>query len=92
MASSFPHCLVGLCRALVVERGVIVIRGEEMATSADRIRLTMRGIDLRNKDGWFGKSDPYFTISRLREDEHWQQAGRLCRRRVFFREAGEGWS
>lgn len=54
-------------------RGIMIIRGEEVASCADRCKLTIRGIKLKNKDGMFGKSDPFFTLSRLREDEKWQQ-------------------
>lgn len=57
-------------------RGVLIIRGEEVASCADRCKLTIRGTKMKNKDGMFGKSDPFFTLSRLREDEEWQQ---VCR-------------
>eukprot|EP00752_Nemacystus_decipiens_P006392 g5760.t1 len=56
-----------------VAKGVMIIRGEEVASCADQCRLTVRGIKLKNKDGMFGKSDPFFTLSRIREDEKWQQ-------------------
>ncbi|CAN0474404.1 unnamed protein product, partial [Ectocarpus sp. 12 AP-2014] len=54
-------------------KGVMIIRAEEVASCADRCKLSLRGIKLKNKDGMFGKSDPFFTVSRLREDEKWQQ-------------------
>eukprot|EP00903_Cladosiphon_okamuranus_P012541 g11743.t2 len=54
-------------------KGVMIIRGEEVASCADQIKLTIRGMKLKNKDGMFGKSDPFFTLSRIREDEKWQQ-------------------
>lgn len=54
---------------------MLIIRAEEVASCADQIKLTLRGVKLANKDGMFGKSDPFFTILRLREDEQWQQAG-----------------
>ncbi|CAM9104353.1 unnamed protein product [Pylaiella littoralis] len=54
-------------------KGVMIVRGEEVASCADRCKLTIRGIKLPNKDGMFGKSDPFFIVSRLREDEEWQQ-------------------
>lgn len=57
------------------DRGVLIVRGEEVSSCADRIRLTMRGIGLKNKDGLFGKSDPFFVMLRMREDELWQKAG-----------------
>lgn len=63
-------CLLGLG-----ERGVMIIRAEEVSSCADQCSITMRGIKLPNKDGLFGKSDPFFTISRLREDDKWQQVG-----------------
>lgn len=55
------------------KRGVMIIRAEEVASCADKCSITMRGVKLPNKDGLFGKSDPFFTISRLREDDKWQQ-------------------
>ena len=55
------------------KRGVVIIRAEEVAACADQCSITIRGIKLPNKDGLFGKSDPFFTISRLREDNEWQQ-------------------
>lgn len=51
----------------------MIIRAEEVASCADHCKLTIRGTKLKNKDGMFGKSDPFFTLSRLREDEKWQQ-------------------
>lgn len=51
----------------------MIIRGEEVAFCADVCNLTIRGVKLANKDGLFGKSDPFFIISRLREDGEWQQ-------------------
>lgn len=51
----------------------MTVRAEEVSSVADTVRLTIRGMKLPNKDSLFGKSDPYFTIARLREDNQWQQ-------------------
>lgn len=59
----------------------MTVRAEEVASVADWCRLTMRGIKLPNKDSIFGKSDPYFTIARIREDNKWQQ---VCMRSCFI--------
>lgn len=31
----------------------------------------LRGTKLANRDGWFGKSDPFFTLAKAREDGQW---------------------
>lgn len=53
------------------EHGQLIVRGEELSGCADvcHIRMSARGLD--NKDGFFGKSDPFLVISRCREDGSW---------------------
>jgi hypothetical protein len=52
-------------------QGYVAIRAEEVSTCADMINLQFQGKGLKNKDGWFGKSDPFYTISRMNEDNTW---------------------
>jgi len=40
----------------------------QVSSCADQINLQFQGKGLKNKDGWFGKSDPFYTISRCNED------------------------
>ena len=35
--------------------------------------MQFAGLKLANKDGWFGKSDPFVTIDRSREDGSWMR-------------------
>ncbi|CAM9570656.1 unnamed protein product, partial [Phaeothamnion confervicola] len=44
-----------------------------MAHVAEQLYFNLRGTRLANKDGLFGKSDPFFVISRLTESNEWQQ-------------------
>lgn len=69
-------------------RGVLIIRGEEVASCADHCKLTIRGIKLKNKDGMFGKSDPFFTLARMREDERWQQVRSESKEACFTQGTG----
>lgn len=50
----------------------MTVRAEEVSYCSEIFRITMRGIKLANKD-FLSKSDPFFAISRLREDGQWQQ-------------------
>eukprot|EP00762_Andalucia_godoyi_P005362 ANDGO_06744.mRNA.1 hypothetical protein len=51
-------------------RGLITIRGEEVSTGGIMGTATynMAGQGLDNKDGMFGKSDPFLVFNRIRED------------------------
>ncbi|GAB9476148.1 Copine [Globisporangium polare] len=49
-------------------RGSLLVRAEEAKNSSEVARLRLSGSGLANMDGLFSKSDPYLTISRLRED------------------------
>ncbi|KAE8911568.1 Copine-4 [Phytophthora fragariae] len=46
--------------------GHVVIDAEEVSTCADMINVRFTGTKLDNKDGWFGASDPFLNIYRLR--------------------------
>ena len=48
--------------------GTVAVRGEEVADCSDQCYLGISGIKLKNKDGWFGCSDPFYKISRVNED------------------------
>ena len=48
--------------------GTLTLRGEEVASCADVFHFKLSASKLVNKEGWFSTSDPFFVISRLRED------------------------
>ena len=45
--------------------GTCTLRGEEMKNQTGTVRMQCRGVKLANKDGLFGKSDPFIRISRV---------------------------
>lgn len=47
----------------VTSGGNVIVRAEEAGESADNISFTLMGKKFDSKDGFFGKSDPFFTIS-----------------------------
>lgn len=49
-------------------RGTLDVRGEPVANTRDVFVATFAGHKLVNKDGFFGRSDPFLTISRINED------------------------
>lgn len=42
----------------------LTIRGEELAACNDFLHVTFSGKKLANKDGMFGKSDPYISLKK----------------------------
>ncbi len=48
--------------------GYLEIRGEAVANTRDVFVGTFSGFKLSNKDGFFGRSDPFLQISRIYED------------------------
>lgn len=46
--------------------GHVIISAEEVSSCADRLRVRFAASKLDNKDGWFGASDPFVNIYRLR--------------------------
>ena len=53
-------------------QGIIAVRAEEVTACHDQIILQLGGNGLKNKDGWFGTSDPFITCSRMNEDGTWR--------------------
>lgn len=47
--------------------GHVVITAEEVSTCSDMIKVQFAGEKLDNKDGWFGASDPFLNIYRLKD-------------------------
>jgi Ca2+-dependent lipid-binding protein len=41
---------------------------EEAVAVKGTVVVTLKGTKLANRDGWFGTSDPFFVLSKLRED------------------------
>ncbi|KAL4144256.1 hypothetical protein PRNP1_013394 [Phytophthora ramorum] len=48
--------------------GHVVIDAEEVSTCADMVNVRFTATKLDNKDGWFGASDPFLNIYRLRDE------------------------
>ena len=48
-------------------RGSLTIKSEEMADQNQVITMQWRGVKLANKDGVFGKSDPFLKLARCQE-------------------------
>ncbi|TMW56857.1 hypothetical protein Poli38472_006867 [Pythium oligandrum] len=49
--------------------GHVVIDAEEVSSCADMVNVQFGADKIDNKDGWFGKSDPFLNIYRIK-DEH----------------------
>ena len=50
---------------------VTIVRAEEVSKDRSVVHFKMAGKKVKNKDGWFGKSDPFCEILRLQEDNTW---------------------
>jgi hypothetical protein len=65
-------CAAGQTTTLSVKngRGVgrVTVKGEVLTGTRDEFQCSFSGSKLANKDGFFGKSDPFLVISRMRED------------------------
>lgn len=48
--------------------GHVVIAAEEVSTCSDMITVQFAGEKLDNKDGWFGASDPFLNIYRIKDE------------------------
>ncbi|GLE01320.1 hypothetical protein PINS_up010150 [Pythium insidiosum] len=48
-------------------QGHVTIFAEEVSTCADVVNVQFAADNVDNKDGWFGKSDPFLDIYRLRD-------------------------
>uniref|UniRef100_A0A7S3PIB1 C2 domain-containing protein n=2 Tax=Aplanochytrium stocchinoi TaxID=215587 RepID=A0A7S3PIB1_9STRA len=53
------------------QQSLLIARAEVVAVNSDILNLTVFGKGLDNKDGWFGKSDPFLQIERSREGNEW---------------------
>lgn len=51
--------------------GSVTLRGEELESNAEFLQLGLCGKGLANKDGFFGRSDPYYELLKAREDGSW---------------------
>jgi hypothetical protein len=52
-----------------MSKGFVALRAEEVSSCADQVRLQLSGKGLKNKDGWFGKSDPFlYARARARSE------------------------
>lgn len=49
------------------QNAFILVKAEVVSTVNDELRFNIFGKQLDNKDGWFGKSDPFAVIERSRE-------------------------
>jgi len=53
------------------QNAFILVKAEVVSTVNDELRFNIFGKQLDNKDGWFGKSDPFAVIERSREGNEW---------------------
>lgn len=60
--------LSGPIEQLSIDQRIKVVHAEEVEECHDYLAMQVKGTKLRNKAGMFGTSDPYFVISRVRED------------------------
>lgn len=49
-------------------KGRVEVRAEVQVNTRDLFKVKFEGKKLANKDGWFGRSDPFLVISRMNED------------------------
>ena len=54
------------------ENGTVAVRAEEVSSCSDQLVLQLSGAKLKNKDGFFGKSDPFIRMYRINEDGTWE--------------------
>jgi hypothetical protein len=57
----------------LVGNAKVKIHAEELAICGDHVTFGLQCNKLLNKDGFFGKSDPFYVIYRLRESGEWMQ-------------------
>jgi hypothetical protein len=53
------------------DQGSLLVRAEPKTNTRDLFCVQFAGHKLANKDGFFGRSDPYLVVSRLNEDSTW---------------------
>ena len=49
-------------------RGTLIVKAEPIKRNTDTLYIGFSAAKLDNKDGWFGKSDPFLVIQRSRPD------------------------
>ena len=54
------------------KEATVAVRAEEVSTCSDQLILGLSAAKLKNKDGFFGKSDPFIRMSRINEDGSWE--------------------
>ncbi len=54
----------------------LTVTSEEMALCKGQAVLAFKGVKLANRDGWFGKSDPFWRLSKLTETGAFVQVAR----------------
>lgn len=71
MTSRGQGLAIELQRGKRAHRGTLIVRGESVHNTRDILRVQFKGTKLANKDGLFGRSDPYIVAYKLREDNSW---------------------
>jgi len=66
----------------------ITVTSEEMALCKGQAVLSLKGVKLANRDGWFGKSDPFWRLSKLTETGAFVQVARSA---VVMNDLNPGW-
>lgn len=56
--------VITLLLHLVTPRGTLIVTAEAVANTRDIFVANFSGNKLANKDGFFGRSDPFLVISR----------------------------
>ena len=54
----------------------LTVTSEEMALCKGQAVLALKGVKLANRDGWFGKSDPFWRLSKMTETGAFVQVAR----------------
>lgn len=59
-----------LARPLQMKKGYVILQAEEVSSSSSRdtLELQLAGNNLKNTDGMFGLSDPFFILKRINPD------------------------
>lgn len=71
MCASCQKLSLGVKHSSRGDQGTVQVRAEPKTNTRDLLCVTFAGQKLANKDGFFGRSDPYLVVSRLNEDSSW---------------------
>lgn len=71
-----PNCTVTIPLQGAKRVGSVTIKGEAISQTDGFLLTQISCTKLSNKDGFFGKSDPFYVLSRLREDRSWVEVFR----------------